>query len=205
MASLTDSQKICKVLFNIPNMVCHIRIITSLLAFYYFHTWPMMTIISYSISLNLDNVDGPCARYFGQSSKFGAVYDMIIDRMSTIIFMMHLATLFPNQTQWLAFLSILDFSSHWFQMYAAQISGFDSHKALADHSAVLKMYYGCDPVKFAFSFGFEMFLVCLYISCWGPQSALAVFSQDFMEFNKKALWYVAFPNFMGRQVIHPCN
>ncbi len=155
MASLTDSEKITRVLFNIPNLVCHLRILTGLLAFYYFRTWPMMTILSYSLSLNLDNVDGPCARYFRQSSKFGAVYDMIIDRMSTIVFMMHLVTLFPQQTWIFAFLSILDFSSHWFQMYAAQISGFDSHKALADHSAVLKMYYGCDPVKFAFSFGFE--------------------------------------------------
>jgi CDP-diacylglycerol--inositol 3-phosphatidyltransferase len=93
--SLSPSMKVIGVLFNIPNIVCHIRIYTGLVAFYYFLSWPIMTIISYSISLNLDNVDGPCARYFNQSSKFGAVYDMIIDRMSTILFMMHLSVLFP--------------------------------------------------------------------------------------------------------------
>lgn len=102
-----------------PNLVCHLRIITGLVAFYYYHSWPMLTVWSYAISLNLDNVDGPTARYFGQCTKFGAVYDMVIDRMSTIVFMMHLATLLPDFTLTFAFLSVLDFSSHWFQMYAA--------------------------------------------------------------------------------------
>jgi CDP-diacylglycerol--inositol 3-phosphatidyltransferase len=98
---------------NNNNDIGYLRIITALIAYWYFFSWPMMTVISYSISLNLDNVDGPCARYFKQCTKFGAVFDMIIDRMSTIIFMMHISVLIPSITHWMALLSIIDFSSHW--------------------------------------------------------------------------------------------
>jgi hypothetical protein len=83
-------------------------------------------------------------------------------------------------------------------MYAAEISGFNSHKALADHSVVLRIYYKCDPIKFAFSFGFEMFLVCLYITQFGLDSHIPTFSYQFSQFNRNMLYYVAFPNFMGR-------
>ena len=67
---------------------------------------------------------------------------------------------------------------------------------------MLRLYYGCDPVKFCFSFGFEMFVVCLYISQWGPSSSIPSFSADFIRLNRTLTWYVAFPNFMGRQIVN---
>ena len=152
------------------------RIILSFCAYWFFFSNPLIAILCYFISANLDNVDGPSARYFHQQSKFGAVYDMIIDRMSTIILMMHLALLLPSLTHWFAVLSVLDFSSHWFQMYAAELSGHNSHKALIQNSYILKMYYGSSVVKFLFSLGFETFLGGLYISAFGPESHTVIFS-----------------------------
>jgi len=54
-----------------------------------------LAINCYIASVTIDNLDGVAARYFNQCSKFGACYDMIIDRMSTIIFMINLSVLIP--------------------------------------------------------------------------------------------------------------
>jgi len=86
---------IVKFILNVPNVLCHIRILTGLVAYYYFMDSPILTITCYITSVFLDNVDGEAARYLNQCSKFGACYDMIIDRMSTIIFMINLSVLIP--------------------------------------------------------------------------------------------------------------
>lgn len=192
---------IVKFLFNVPNTLCHVRIATGLLCYYYFLSQPVLAINCYIASVTIDNLDGVAARYFNQCSKFGACYDMIIDRMSTIIFMINLAVLIPQQTFWFALLGALDYSSHWFQIYVSQLKGAKSHKAMVDHNIVVGIYYNHRWLRFLFSMGFEMFIIQLYISCFGPSSDIPAFSQQFIDFNTSLYWF-SFPNFLGRQIVN---
>lgn len=46
---------------------------------------PKYCTIAYAVSALLDAVDGHAARAFGQTSKFGAVLDMVTDRYVTYL------------------------------------------------------------------------------------------------------------------------
>ena len=107
---------------------------------------PKYCTLAYCVSCLLDAVDGQAARALGQTSKFGAVLDMVTDRcvfllfptqfiarlfssslMSIITFaayrcttsclLCYLCTVYPRQALIFQFLISLDFSSHFMHMY----------------------------------------------------------------------------------------
>ena len=71
----------------------------------------------------LDGIDGKLARYFDQTSKFGAVMDMVADRTACSFLYMLLAIMYGDAgvyKQNYSYLShifftcfVLDFGSHW--------------------------------------------------------------------------------------------
>jgi phosphatidylglycerophosphate synthase len=103
----------------------------------------------YAASYLLDAADGPVARSLQQTSRFGAVLDMVTDRVSTAVLLAALAhesvasparALRPWAPAWLGLL-VLDIAAHWVQMYATLALGAASHKALPDEPALLTWYY----------------------------------------------------------------
>ena len=103
----------------------------------------------YAASYLLDAADGPAARILQQTSRFGAVLDMVTDRVSTAVLLAALAhesvvssapALRAWAPAWLGLL-VLDIAAHWVQMYAALALGAASHKALPDEPALLTWYY----------------------------------------------------------------
>jgi len=64
----------------VPNIIGYVRVLTAALSFYYMPNHPRMCFVLYAISCLLDAVDGQAARALGQTSKFGAVLDMVVDR-----------------------------------------------------------------------------------------------------------------------------
>jgi CDP-diacylglycerol--inositol 3-phosphatidyltransferase len=52
------------------------------LSFYFANDWKQ-SVIFYGLAFFGDVVDGHVARMFGQSSEFGAILDMVTDRVST--------------------------------------------------------------------------------------------------------------------------
>ena len=91
------------VLLFIPNLIGYARVIMTLLAYYYalpgdeeafagYLGW-QVCLVCYSISFIADAIDGMAARYFGQSSDYGAVLDMVTDRCSTAGFLLLLSHL----------------------------------------------------------------------------------------------------------------
>ena len=56
------------------------RVIMAVLSLHYMSYHPIYCTLLYSISCLLDAVDGQAARALGQTSKFGAVLDMVTDR-----------------------------------------------------------------------------------------------------------------------------
>ncbi|GJJ12095.1 hypothetical protein Clacol_006336 [Clathrus columnatus] len=64
----------------VPNLIGYTRIILAGLSLQFMSYHPRYCTILYGISCLLDAVDGHAARALGQSSKFGAVLDMVTDR-----------------------------------------------------------------------------------------------------------------------------
>lgn len=78
-------------------------------------------LVLYIMSFVLDFFDGYAARMFNQSSKYGAVLDMVTDRCATASLLVTLGgVLYRDQLLIFNFLMVLDISSHWYQMQAAE-------------------------------------------------------------------------------------
>ncbi|KAJ7940697.1 CDP-alcohol phosphatidyltransferase-domain-containing protein [Mycena leptocephala] len=64
----------------VPNLIGYTRIILAGLSLHFMSYHPIRCTIAYCVSCLLDAVDGHAARALGQTSKFGAVLDMVTDR-----------------------------------------------------------------------------------------------------------------------------
>lgn len=98
----------------------------------------------YSISCLLDAADGIAARKFEQSTRFGAVLDMVTDRCTTTCLLVFLATAKPAYSVIFQLLISLDLASHYMHMYATLVMGGQnqSHKNVdAGRSWLMNLYY----------------------------------------------------------------
>ncbi|KAJ1983123.1 phosphatidylinositol synthase 1 (CDP-alcohol phosphatidyltransferase1) [Dimargaris verticillata] len=153
--------------------------------------WTCFTL--YGISCLLDVLDGQAARYFHQSSRFGAVLDMVTDRCTTTCLLCFLAQVYPSWTILFQCLISLDISSHYIHMYSSLLAGADSHKKISEHqNPILKAYYHNNKVLFLFCFANEAFFMLLYLHHYVPNHALVV----------RALLLLTFPICAGKQVIN---
>jgi CDP-diacylglycerol--inositol 3-phosphatidyltransferase len=103
---------------------------------------PRTCSLLYSISCLLDALDGYAARRFEQSTRFGAVLDMVTDRCTTACLLVFLASAFPRWSLVFQGLISLDLASHYMHMYATLIMGGESHKKVdKNRSWILNLYY----------------------------------------------------------------
>ena len=105
----------------------------------------------YSVSCLLDALDGVAARKFKQSTRFGAVLDMVTDRCTTTCLLVFLATAKPAYSIIFQGLISLDLASHYMHMYATLAMGGqgESHKNVrASRSWIMNKYYS-NKVSFA--------------------------------------------------------
>ena len=140
-----------------------------------------MTVLLYGISQLLDAFDGMAARKFNQSTRFGAVLDMVCDRASNGAFLAILAATIPKYS-WL-FLSdiVLDLVSHWYQMYVSLLKGAH-HKKSQSKYGLLNLYYESKFVLFTLVMGNEMFLLSAYLRAFSGEIFLpfwGIYAIDF--------------------------
>lgn len=105
---------------------------------------PRTCSILYSISCLLDALDGYAARYYEQSTRFGAVLDMVTDRCTTSCLLVFLSSAFPRWAIVFQSLISLDFASHYIHMYTTLVMGGaeQSHKKVdKNRSWILNLYY----------------------------------------------------------------
>lgn len=147
----------------IPNLIGYTRIILTIWAIYNaFISWETF-VVCYSVGAILDLFDGMAARRFNQSTKFGAVLDMVTDRVGTNMLYIVLAAMLPKYFFYIALLAGGDYASHWAQMYSSAIGG-SHHKSLnADRNWLLRFYYSNKPFMFLNCVGQEAFLIALYV------------------------------------------
>ena len=126
----------------LPNIIGYLRIICSTVAIALAFTHPRAMLVCYFFSFVCDELDGRLARLFGQQSTYGAVLDMVTDRLSTAALLGILGVLYPSIAQVCVLLTALDIASHWCHMYASLVSGGTSHKVLSNHhNWLVRSYY----------------------------------------------------------------
>ncbi|KAF2749395.1 DEAD-domain-containing protein [Sporormia fimetaria CBS 119925] len=142
------------------------RVVLAVASLYYMPLHPRTCSLLYSISCLLDALDGLAARHFQQSTKFGAVLDMVTDRCTTACLLVFLASAFPRWSIVFQGLISLDLASHYMHMYATLSMGGSgqSHKKVDEsRSWVLKQYYSNNAVLFTFCAMNELFFIALYL------------------------------------------
>ena len=90
-------------------------------------------LILYVLNFIMDALDGFLARSLGQTSKFGACLDMVLDRLGTAMLFVALV-LKTQSTLWLVPM-YLDIAAHWFLTLASKTN----HKL--QNEPILKWYY----------------------------------------------------------------
>ncbi|CAL1704377.1 unnamed protein product [Somion occarium] len=118
----------------VPNLIGYSRIILAGVALHYMSFHPKYCTLAYCISCLLDAADGHAARALNQTSKFGAVLDMVTDRCTTSALLCYLSSVYPDYTMAFQLLITLDFSSHYMHMYSSLVTGSRSHKAVTSEA-----------------------------------------------------------------------
>lgn len=152
----------------VPNLIGYCRFLFLFAIFPLYRTHPLLTVLFYGLSQLLDAFDGMAARHFKQSTRFGAVLDMVCDRASNAVLLAILAGLYPDWS-WV-FLGdiVLDLVSHWYQMYVTLLKG-EHHKESKSRFALLNLYYGNKAVLFWLVAGNEIFLLTAYLQAFSSQ------------------------------------
>ncbi|EEE65750.1 hypothetical protein OsJ_21413 [Oryza sativa Japonica Group] len=133
-----SSEKTPSVYLYIPNIIGYFRIIINFIAF----------------ALML---------FYVSASTFGAVLDMVTDRVSTACLLALLSQLYRPGLVFLMLLG-LDITSHWFQMYSMFLSGKTSHKDVKDTGNwLLKLYYGHRPFMAFCCVASEVLYIILFL------------------------------------------
>ncbi|TVY64155.1 CDP-diacylglycerol--inositol 3-phosphatidyltransferase, partial [Lachnellula suecica] len=149
-----------------PNIIGYTRILLAFLSLYYMPLHPKTCSGLYSISCLLDALDGYAARYFDQSTRFGAVLDMVTDRCTTSCLLVFLASAWPRWALVFQGLISLDLASHYVHMYATlSMGGVDnSHKNVdVSRSRIMHLYYTNKTVLFICCALNEAFFIALYL------------------------------------------
>ncbi|XP_041827794.1 CDP-diacylglycerol--inositol 3-phosphatidyltransferase [Melanotaenia boesemani] len=148
----------------VPNLIGYARVVLALLSFYLMPCCPWPAVFCYLLSALLDAFDGHAARALNQSTKFGAMMDMLTDRCATMCLLVNLSLLYPSYTFLFQLSMCLDIASHWLHLHSSTIKGSASHKTIdLSGNPVLRLYYTSKPVLFVMCSGNELFFCLLYI------------------------------------------
>ncbi|CDW58188.1 phosphatidylinositol synthase; cdp diacylglycerol inositol [Trichuris trichiura] len=197
------------VFFFIPNLIGYMRVVLTVLSCYYMATHYRAAALFYVCSSLLDAVDGYAARYFNQSSQFGAMLDMLTDRCTTLCLLCALSVFYPKQLLFFQIFAALDVSSHWLYMHRQSIKnphhdllGSKSHKNVSSTSnPLLHLYYTSKAFLFLMCFGNEAFFWALYVAHFDPGPIIPILEVRCMT----ALAFLSFPIALvksGISVVH---
>ncbi|CAA7397789.1 unnamed protein product [Spirodela intermedia] len=176
------TEKRVSVYLYIPNIIGYIRVLMNFVAFALCFSHKKLFAILYFFSFICDGLDGWFARKFNQVSTFGAVLDMVTDRVSTTCLLVILSQIYSPGLSFLSLLA-LDIASHWFQMYSTFLSGKASHKDVKDSTNWLfKAYYGNRLFMAYCCVGSEVLYIILFLLAEKqPESVVDVFVNTMKE------------------------
>jgi len=182
----------------VPNLIGYVRVILACISLTYMKTHPKYCTATYVVSCLLDAFDGMAARALNQTSRFGAVLDMVTDRCTTSSLLVFLSSAYPSYALLFQGLISLDFSSHYFHMFSSLTSGSRSHKSVTkEQSRILWSYYNNQRTLFLVCAGNELFFVCLYLIKWytkpigiDPLTILPILPRSLLSSIPVSIWAV---------------
>ncbi|XP_047428519.1 CDP-diacylglycerol--inositol 3-phosphatidyltransferase [Mugil cephalus] len=148
----------------VPNLIGYARVVLALLSFFLMPCCPWPAVFCYLLSAVLDAFDGHAARALNQSTKFGAMLDMLTDRCATMCLLVNLSLIYPSYTFLFQLSMCLDIASHWLHLHSSTVKGSTSHKTIdLSGNPILRIYYTSKPVLFVMCAGNELFFCLLYL------------------------------------------
>ncbi|KAL1132808.1 hypothetical protein AAG570_010760 [Ranatra chinensis] len=112
----------------------------------------------------LDAVDGHAARYFGQSTKYGAMLDQLTDRCGTMGLLVTLSYFYPRYMFFFQLSMVVDIACHWVYLHSSLLQGRTSHKFIdMSDNPIMSIYYTNRTVLFWMCAGNEAFYASLYL------------------------------------------
>ncbi|KAK2580111.1 hypothetical protein KPH14_012389 [Odynerus spinipes] len=148
----------------VPNIIGYGRVILALISFYFMPSNYVIASSCYIISALLDAVDGHAARYFNQSTKFGAILDQLTDRVGTMCLLATLCMFYPSYSFWFQLSMAIDIACHWIYLHTTLLQGKTSHKFIdMSENPIMRVYYTNRTVLFFMCAGNEMFYATLYL------------------------------------------
>ncbi|XP_015119685.1 CDP-diacylglycerol--inositol 3-phosphatidyltransferase isoform X1 [Diachasma alloeum] len=148
----------------VPNLIGFARVVLAIISFYYMPTHHVVAIWCYVTSALLDAVDGHAARYFNQSTKFGAMLDQLTDRVGTMCLLVNLSMFYPAYAFWFQLSMAIDISCHWLYLHTTILQGKTSHKFIdMSGNPIMRVYYTNKLVLFVMCAGNEAFYAALYL------------------------------------------
>ncbi|GAB0202396.1 CDP-diacylglycerol--inositol 3-phosphatidyltransferase [Grus japonensis] len=152
----------------VPNIIGYARLVLAAASFCLMPQRPGPAAACYGLSQLLDAIDGHAARSLGQGTRFGAMLDMLTDRLSALCLLLNLALLYPAAAPFFQLSAALDVASHWLHTHCTALQGGQSHKAVGGEvHPLLRLYYGSRPLLFLLCAGNEGFYCCLYLLHFG--------------------------------------
>ncbi|XP_064620904.1 uncharacterized protein LOC135483792 [Lineus longissimus] len=108
-----------EVLLYVPNIIGYVRLILLVVAYFTFHS-PSYFLAAYIVSATLDYFDGLFARKLGQTSAFGAWFDIVIDNLGRGMLWcrMYEWGYFVAATEWLVFVCTHTKGTDWKSAFA---------------------------------------------------------------------------------------
>ncbi|OZC12703.1 CDP-alcohol phosphatidyltransferase [Onchocerca flexuosa] len=148
--------------FFYPNLIGYLRIILAVVSFEAMTYAPWRAAICYILSAASDAVDGYVARFYNQSSRFGAMLDMLTDRCALMALVMCCGCFYPRYLFYFQLSAVVDIASHWLHFHASDVTGKMTHKQSSN--PVLHLYYTSRPFLFVMCLGNEAFYSLVYIN-----------------------------------------
>ncbi|XP_066585700.1 CDP-diacylglycerol--inositol 3-phosphatidyltransferase [Prorops nasuta] len=148
----------------VPNIIGFARVVLAIISFYFMPTNYIIATWCYVVSALLDAVDGHAARYFNQSTKFGAILDQLTDRIGTTCLLATLCIFYPAYAFWLQLSMAIDIACHWIYLHTTLLQGKTSHKFIdMSENPIMSIYYTNRTVLFIMCAGNEAFYASLYL------------------------------------------
>uniref|UniRef100_A0A915Q1L2 CDP-diacylglycerol--inositol 3-phosphatidyltransferase n=1 Tax=Setaria digitata TaxID=48799 RepID=A0A915Q1L2_9BILA len=145
-----------------PNLIGYLRIILAVLSFEAMNYAPWRAAICYFLSAISDAFDGYAARLYNQSSRFGAMLDMLTDRCALMALVICCGCFYPDHLFYFQMSAVVDIASHWLHFHASDVTGKLTHKQSSN--PVLHLYYTSRPFLFVMCLGNETFYSLLYVN-----------------------------------------
>ena len=152
MSTVIRRRNAQSILLSPPQWVSLVRIFSVVTAFFIFHQRPLLSITLICFAESLDMLDGYLARKYNAVSAFGAIADMIIDRLTPIFGFTTLISLAPLWSAPLSMLLALDLLGHMAMLYCAILKkDICHHKSLfVGVNRLLDLYYAESGIKRSF-------------------------------------------------------